>query len=145
MKKKTKTIYITEFDYQRLSGMIERMRERNNVDKEYLNKLEAELDRAEIVDPEDIPADVITMRSTVRLKDLVSGETNVYSLVLRLTRFSIDRKLRVTLRFDVAAATDRIRRSIEAARSFASKVKIILGHSQYRERSDLVNDRSQES
>ena len=81
MKKKTKTIYITEFDYQRLSGMIERMRERNNVDKEYLNKLEAELDRAEIVNPEDIPADVITMRSTVRLKDLVSGETNVYSLV----------------------------------------------------------------
>ena len=81
MKKKTKTIYITEFDYQRLSGMIERMRERNNVDKEYLNKLEAELDRAEIVDPKDIPGDVITMRSKVRLKDLVSGETNVYSLV----------------------------------------------------------------
>jgi regulator of nucleoside diphosphate kinase len=81
MKKKTKTIYITEFDYHRLSGMIERMRERNGVDKEYLNKLEAELDRAEIVDPKDIPADVITMRSKVRLKDLVSGETNVYSLV----------------------------------------------------------------
>ena len=79
--KKTKTIYITVFDYQRLSGMIERMRERNGVDKEYLNKLEAELDRAEIVDPKDVPADVITMRSKVRLKDLVSGETNVYSLV----------------------------------------------------------------
>ena len=81
MKKKLKTIYVTEFDHQRLSGMIERMRERNGVDKEYLNKLEAELDRAEIVDPKDIPADVITMRSKVRLKDLVSGETNVYSLV----------------------------------------------------------------
>lgn len=81
MKKKLKTIYVTEFDYQRLSGMIERTRERNGVDKEYLNKLEAELDRAEIVDPKHIPADVITMRSKVRLKDLVSGETNVYSLV----------------------------------------------------------------
>ena len=81
IKKKLKTIYVTEFDYQRLSGMIERMRERNGVDKEYLNRLEAELDRAEIVDPKDIPADVITMRSKVRLKDLVSGETNVYSLV----------------------------------------------------------------
>src|SRR5512145_512751 len=81
MKKKTKTIYVTEFDHQRLSGMIERMRERNGVDKEYVNKLEAELDRAEIVAPKDIPANVITMRSKVRLKDLVSGETNVYSLV----------------------------------------------------------------
>ena len=79
--KKTTSIYITEPDYERLSGLIDRTRERNSVDREYLNKLEAELDRAEIVDPKDIPADVITMRSRVRLKDLVSGESNTYSLV----------------------------------------------------------------
>lgn len=79
--KKTTSIYITEVDYERLSGLIDRTRERNSVDREYLNKLEAELDRAEIVDPKDIPADVITMRSRVRLKDLVSGESNTYSLV----------------------------------------------------------------
>src|SRR6185436_15902453 len=40
-------------------------------------RLEAELDRAKIVDAKDIPANVITMRSTVRLKDLVSGEENI--------------------------------------------------------------------
>ena len=79
--KKTTTIYITELDYNRLNGLIDRTRERNGADREYLNKLEAELDRAEIVDPNDIPADVITMRSKVRLKDLVSGESNIYSLV----------------------------------------------------------------
>ncbi len=78
---KTASIYITEPDHQRLSGLIELTRQRNGVDREYLNKLEAELDRAEIVDPKDIPADVITMRSKVRLKDLVSGEANTYSLV----------------------------------------------------------------
>src|SRR5580765_3294437 len=84
MKKKshkTVNIYITEPDYQRLSGLIEVTRERNGVDREYLSKLEAELDRAEIVDPKQISADVITMRSKVRLKDLVSGEANTYSLV----------------------------------------------------------------
>ena len=84
MKKKSQnitTIYITESDYQRLSGLIETTRERNGIDKEYLNKLEVELERAEIVDPRAIPANVITMRSKVRLKDLVSGETNIYSLV----------------------------------------------------------------
>jgi regulator of nucleoside diphosphate kinase len=48
---------------------------------EYLKKLEEELDRADIVDPRDMPPDVITMRSTVRLKDLVNGEANTYSLV----------------------------------------------------------------
>ncbi len=79
--KKTTTIYITEPDYNRLSGLIERTRERNGVDREYLNKLEAELDRAEIVDSRDVPADVVTMRSKVRLQDLVSGESNTYSLV----------------------------------------------------------------
>ena len=82
-KKSTKVvnIYITEPDYERLSGLIETTRERNGVDKEYLNKLEAELDRAEIVDQKRIPGDVITMRSKIRLKDLVSGEANTYSLV----------------------------------------------------------------
>ena len=79
--KKAATIYITELDYNRLNGLIARTSERNGTDREYLNKLEAELDRAEIVEPKDIPADVITMRSKVRLKDLVSGESNTYSLV----------------------------------------------------------------
>jgi regulator of nucleoside diphosphate kinase len=84
MKKKSQepaSIYVTQPDYQRLNGLIEITRERNGVDREYLDKLEAELDRAEIVDPRHIPADVITMRSKVRLKDLVSGEANTYSLV----------------------------------------------------------------
>jgi regulator of nucleoside diphosphate kinase len=84
MKKKpqrTTSIYITEPDYERLSGLIEITRERNGVDQEYLNNLEVELDRAEIVDPKHISPDVITMRSKVRLKDLVSGEANTYSLV----------------------------------------------------------------
>jgi regulator of nucleoside diphosphate kinase len=79
--KKATTIYVTELDYHRLSGLIERTRERNGVDRQYLNNLEAELDRAEIVDPKDIPADVVTMRSKVRLKDLVSEDSNTYSVV----------------------------------------------------------------
>lgn len=81
MAKRSKNIYITEPDYNRLSALIEKTRESNGIDREYLNKLEAELDRAEIVDPKDIPGNIITMRSTVRLKDLVSGEENTYSLV----------------------------------------------------------------
>ena len=79
--RKPAIIYVTEPDYQRLSGLIQTTRERNGVDREYLNKLESELDRAEIIDPKQIPVDVITMRSKVRLKDLVSGEANTYSLV----------------------------------------------------------------
>ena len=75
-------IYITTSDYHRLSGLIEMSRERNgDADREYLDQLEEELGRAELVNPKEIPADVITMRSKVRLKDLKSGETVMYSLV----------------------------------------------------------------
>ena len=84
MSKRSKqpaSIYITEYDHERLSALIESNRERNAADMEYLLALEEELDRAEIVNPKEIPADVITMRSQVRLKDLVSGEANIYSLV----------------------------------------------------------------
>jgi len=93
--KKATTIYITELDYDRLSGLIDRTRERNGGDREYLNKLEAELDRAEIVDRKDIPADVVTMRSKVRLKDLVSGESNTYSLVFPTEADSAEGKISV--------------------------------------------------
>ena len=78
---KQTTIHITKSDYERLSALIEKTREGNRMDHENLKKLEAELDRAEIVDAKDISRKVITMRSTVRLKDLVSGESNTYSLV----------------------------------------------------------------
>jgi regulator of nucleoside diphosphate kinase len=75
-------IYITTSDYHRLSGLIEMSRERNGeADREYLDQLEEELGRAELVNPKEIPADVITMRSKVRLKDLKSGQTVMYSLV----------------------------------------------------------------
>ena len=79
--KKASSIYITELDYNRLSALLDRTRASNATDREYRDKLEAELDRAEIVDAKDIPRDVITMRSKVVLKDLVSGESNTYSLV----------------------------------------------------------------
>src|ERR1041384_2690956 len=75
-------IYITTSDYHRLSGLIEISRERNgDADREYLDQLEEELGRAELVSPKEIPADVITMRSKVSLKDLKSGKTEMYSLV----------------------------------------------------------------
>jgi len=75
-------IYITTSDYHRLSGLIEMSRERNgDADREYLDQLEEELGRAELINPKEIPADVITMRSKVSLKDLKSGQTVMYSLV----------------------------------------------------------------
>ena len=74
-------IYITNDDSERLQRLIAGRRGANSIDREYLDILEQELDRAEVVDPEAIPRDVVTMNSEVRLKDLDSGETRVYRLI----------------------------------------------------------------
>jgi len=78
-----KTIYLTEFDIRRLRGMIQSRMERRDVgrDREYLKDLQKELDRAKIVAPQDIPDNVITMNSRIRLTDMDTGEEEVYTLV----------------------------------------------------------------
>ena len=75
-------IYITKPDHERLTKLIEIAREReSDANREYLDRLEEELDRAEVVQQQDVPVDVITMRSTVRLKDLDTSEEMIYRLV----------------------------------------------------------------
>lgn len=74
-------IYITDADFERLRRLIAGRRGANSVDQEYLDILEQELDRAEIVQPDAIPRDIVTMDSEVRLRDLESGEVRVYRLV----------------------------------------------------------------
>lgn len=85
MKKETvaknRQIYITDFDLQRLQELIEVMAEQPTRDNRYLDELDQELLRAEVVAPRDIPPDVITMNSTVRLLDMDSKGELEYTLV----------------------------------------------------------------
>ena len=74
-------IYITDADFERLRRLIAGRRGAKSMDQEYLDVLEQELDRADVVEPDAIPRDVVTMNSEVRLKDLDSGEIRVYRLV----------------------------------------------------------------
>jgi regulator of nucleoside diphosphate kinase len=81
MSKET-NIYITKPDQERLTRLIEFTRERDHdANRKYLDSLEEELAKADVVQQQDIPPDVITMRSTVRLKDLDTGQEMIYGLV----------------------------------------------------------------
>lgn len=75
-----RTIFITEFDLKRLRAVIEdaKLQRRGN---EYLESLEAELSRGTVVAPADVPPDVVTMNSRVRLVDLDTQEEMEYVLV----------------------------------------------------------------
>lgn len=74
-------IYITDADCEQLRGLIAGRRGANPVDHASLDMLEQELDRAEVVEPEALPRDVVTMNSEVRLQDLDSGSIQRYKLV----------------------------------------------------------------
>lgn len=73
-----RAIYITEKDMERLRSLIEIY---DGKDRPYLDRLEEELDRAHIVDPRNIPSDVITMNSVVRIRDLDTGDEETLVLV----------------------------------------------------------------
>jgi len=76
-----KSIHITEFDLERLKKLLQEAQYTNYRKSEYLEKLQMEISRAEVVSPQDIPDDVITMNSTVCLVDLETGEEEIYTLV----------------------------------------------------------------
>lgn len=74
-------IYITKFDLARLKELLEVGISFKERDRDYLESLRNELDRAHIVDPTAVPDDVVTMNSRFRLKDMETGEEKNYSLV----------------------------------------------------------------
>lgn len=76
-----KLIQITEFDLERLKKLLFEARYNEYRKSQYLENLQMEIDRANVVSPKDIPGDVITMNSTVSLVDVETGEEEVYTLV----------------------------------------------------------------
>jgi regulator of nucleoside diphosphate kinase len=74
-------IYITEFDLNRLRDVLQARINAKVRDRDHLNSLENELDRAHVVNPSEIPHDVVTMNSQVQIEDVDTGKENVYTLV----------------------------------------------------------------
>ncbi|MBA3614301.1 MAG: nucleoside diphosphate kinase regulator [Nitrospirales bacterium] len=76
-------IYITGFDLNRLTELLGVWQtfKGSKSTSIYLEGLSEELDRAHIVAPKDIPPDVVTMNSRVRLSDASKEEDLIYTLV----------------------------------------------------------------
>lgn len=107
-------IYITEFDMKRLKGFIKFAEERwDKSVVQYLRELDEELDRAEIVKPEEIPTDVITINSIFCLRDLDSGEEIVYTLVFPARADSANGKISILAPLGIAALGNRVGDTME--------------------------------
>lgn len=77
----TRSIHVTNQDLQRLRRVIGSAARTSALDRQHLEMLSAELDRAVIIDDNDVPPDVVRMRTHVRVRDSSSQQTEDYTLV----------------------------------------------------------------
>ncbi len=71
-----RTIYITEFDLERLEDLLAATWDRSD-----LEELEAELQKAKLVDSKEVPPNAVTMNSRLRLLDMDKNQSMEFTLV----------------------------------------------------------------
>jgi regulator of nucleoside diphosphate kinase len=74
-------IIINRLDYARIKRCIDDAKQINSISNAEAEKLMKELDSAQIVTPEDIPSNVVTMNSIVRLSFLNSNKQVQFQIV----------------------------------------------------------------
>ncbi|MBS0848646.1 nucleoside diphosphate kinase regulator [Citrobacter sp. JGM124] len=85
-------IIINELDAERLDRLLEKPQYAKTPVADMLN---SELDRAEMCTPEEMPADVVSMNSRVKFRDLSSREAFVRTLVYPANLTDSDNQLSV--------------------------------------------------
>jgi regulator of nucleoside diphosphate kinase len=78
---KHRKIIITAEDHRRLENMLGSNTARFISGDDRVAELQGELKRAEVMSPADVPNDVVTMNSTVVLRDLDTQDLETYTLV----------------------------------------------------------------
>ncbi len=74
-------LFITDTDRDRLEKLLLGTRQWSSRDKEHLQALDEELGKAYTVESREIPGDVVTMRSQVRVRDMKTGKEMDLSVV----------------------------------------------------------------
>lgn len=103
------TLTINELDAERLDTLLAQAAYANSPVAEALNE---ELDRAEILPPQDMPADVVTMNSKVRFTEGKEGEEHIRTLVYPAALKNTDEQLSVMAPLGAALLGLRVGSSI---------------------------------
>lgn len=75
------TIYITSKDKEKLWEVIQTAKHTNYRGSPYLKMLTDEIAKAQVVDPQEVPPNVITLNSMVKLIDKETNDEMIYTLV----------------------------------------------------------------
>ena len=74
-------ITLTDFDRDRLLAVIKALRQAGHPFRQYVHDLEAEIGRAAVLPRASVGGDVVTMNSTVRIRDARTAEEEQFTLV----------------------------------------------------------------
>lgn len=75
-----RSIVVTRPDLERLQMLTQTARESRRWETVHLMMLAEELENADVVEPEEVAPEVVTMRSRVAVRDMVSGDVATYKL-----------------------------------------------------------------
>jgi len=75
------SVVLSVYDFQRLSLLLQKYKDSPFRERLALNSLEQKLERAVLLPPEQIPPNVVTLYSTVRVTDLVTRKSHQFTLV----------------------------------------------------------------
>ena len=101
-------IVITRHDYEYLKQLLSSDFTQAISPSDFLESLEAELELAEVVNPERVPKNVVTMNSTVKLRDLDTNEVETYTLVFPEEADIVNYKLSVLAPVGTAILGQRV-------------------------------------
>jgi len=126
-----KQIYITEFDMQRLSTIVEEAHHIYARDQKYLEDLQNELFDCIVIAPSEVPPNVITMNSEFSVQEVESGKVVKYMLVFPERANISEKKISVLAPIGTALLGCRVGDLVEwKAPSGMKTVKIVEIHYQ---------------
>lgn len=106
-------LVLPDYDVERLKQLLGSDANDREHDGPLLKKLSTEIDRAIVVPSREVPADVVTMNSRVRITDMEDGEQSVYTLVFPQDADIESNKLSVLAPLGMALAGRRAGSTVE--------------------------------
>jgi regulator of nucleoside diphosphate kinase len=76
-----KTVILSKLDFMRIMDCIKEGRRNNSITIQEADSLLKELRSAEVVDPHEVPADIVTMNTVVKFSFLNTNKTVVFQIV----------------------------------------------------------------
>ncbi|MGC3973406.1 MAG: nucleoside diphosphate kinase regulator [Nitrospira sp.] len=108
----SRNISMTASDLSRLRDVL-KARTSVGRDRDHLDSLEHELDRADVVEPSAIPHDVVTMNSQVRFEDVDTGLENIYTVVFPSDASISERKISILAPIGTALLGARVGATVD--------------------------------